>query len=247
MTQITFDYEDRTAVVTGGAQGIGLALCARFAASGATTYLLDVDESLAAEAAASLRGDVRPIAANVADSDEVGAAVAQILSGSGRIDVLVNNAGVLRDKVLWKLSDDEWDTVLAVHLDGTFRCTRAVVPAMREQGYGRIVNVTSYTGLHGNVGQAAYAAAKAGIIGFTKTAAKELARFGVTVNAISPAAKTRMIASIPDDRLAEMAQEIPMNRFADPEEISAAVAFLGAEEAGYITGVVLPVDGGHSI
>lgn len=247
MSQITFDYTGRTVVVTGGAQGIGLAICERFAASGATTYLLDVDEGEATAAARSLDGDVRALQVDVSDSAAVAAGVARIVEDSGRVDVVVNNAGVLRDKMLWKLTDDDWSTVLRVHLDGTFNLTRAVVPTMREQAYGRVINVTSYTGLHGNVGQAAYAAAKSGIIGFTKTAAKELARFGVTVNAISPAAKTRMIASIPPDQLEAMAQDIPMKRFAEPEEITAAVAFLGSEDARYVTGVVLPVDGGHSI
>jgi 3-oxoacyl-[acyl-carrier protein] reductase len=247
MTQATFDYSGRTVIVTGGAQGIGLALCARFAADGATTYLVDIDEGLAAEAAGTLAGDVRHAAADVGRTEAVEALVARAVEETGRVDVLVNNAGVLRDKVLWKLTDEDWETVLRVHLDGSFRCTRAVIPQMRAQSYGRIVNVTSYTGLHGNVGQGAYAAAKSGIIGLTRTGAKELARFGITVNAISPAARTRMIASIPEERLAEMAAEIPMNRFAEPEEIAAAVSFLGSDDAGYITGVVLPIDGGHSI
>ncbi|MEW2508210.1 SDR family oxidoreductase [Amycolatopsis sp. NPDC047767] len=127
------------------------------------------------------------------------------------------------------------------------RLTRACVPTFRAQGRGRVINVTSYTGLHGNVGQANYAAAKAGIIGFTKTTAKELARFGVTVNAISPNAETRMIASIPDEKRAELAAAIPMGRFADPSEMCAAIGFLASDEAAYITGVVLPVDGGISI
>ncbi len=134
-----------------------------------------------------------------------------------------------------------------MHLGGTFRLTRAATPVFREQGYGRVINVTSYTGLHGNVGQANYAAAKAGIIGFTRTAAKELAGFGVTVNAVSPNAETRMIASIPEDKKRELAAAIPLGRFADPSEMAAAVAFLASEEAGYVTGVVLPVDGGISI
>jgi 3-oxoacyl-[acyl-carrier protein] reductase len=163
---------------------------------------------------------------------------------TGRIDVVVNNAGLLRDKVLWKLEDRDWDAVLAVHLGGTFRFTRACVPYFRKQTYGRVINVTSYTGLHGNPGQAAYAAAKAGVIGFTKTAAKELARFGVTVNAISPNADTRMIASVTPEKRAELEALIPLRRFAQPAEMASAVMFLASEEAGYITGVVLPVDGG---
>ena len=128
---------------------------------------------------------------------------------TGRIDVVVNNAGILRDRVVWKLTDADWQAVLGVHLTGTFNMTRAAIPTMREQGYGRFVNVTSYTGLHGNVGQANYAAAKAGIIGFTRTTAKELARFGITVNAISPNAETDMVASIPEDRARAAARRDP--------------------------------------
>ena len=139
------------------------------------------------------------------------------------------------------------EAVLGVHLTGTFNMTRAAVPVMREQQYGRIVNVTSYTGLHGNVGQANYAAAKAGIIGFTRTTAKELAGFGIMVNAISPNAETDMVASIPPDRLAELQASIPMRRFADPAEVAPAMGFLASKQAGYITGVVPPVDGGLSI
>jgi 3-oxoacyl-[acyl-carrier protein] reductase len=177
----------------------------------------------------------------------VGDAVARAVSDTGRLDVVVNNAGLLRDTVLWKMTDDDWDRVLAVHAGGTFRVTRAAVPYFRERGYGRIVNVTSYTGLHGNVGQANYATAKAGIIGFTKTAAKELARFGITVNAISPNAETRMIAGVPEEKRAELIAGIPMGRFAEPGEMFGAIAFLASDEAGYITGTVLPVDGGLSM
>jgi 3-oxoacyl-[acyl-carrier protein] reductase len=145
------------------------------------------------------------------------------------------------------MDDEAWEQVLAVHLGGTFRFTRACVPHFREQQYGRVISFTSYTGLHGNMGQANYAAAKAGLIGFTKTAAKELARFGVTVNAISPNANTRMIASMPAAVREQAEAHIPLGRFAEPEEMAAAVAFLASEEAGYITGIVLPVDGGISM
>jgi 3-oxoacyl-[acyl-carrier protein] reductase len=160
---------------------------------------------------------------------------------------LVNNAGILRDGVLWKMTDEDWDAVLAVHAGGTFKFTRACVPHFRARSYGRIINVTSYTGLRGNTGQANYATAKAGIIGFTKTAAKELARFGISVNAISPNAETRMVAAIPPEKLAELAAAIPMGRFAQPSEMCAAVGFLASDISGYITGVVLPVDGGISM
>jgi 3-oxoacyl-[acyl-carrier protein] reductase len=145
------------------------------------------------------------------------------------------------------MTDDQWNSVLAVHVTGTFNVTRAAVPHMRAAGYGRIINVTSYTGMHGNIGQSNYAAAKGGIIGFTKSVAKETARFGITCNAISPNAATAMVASVPPDKLAEMTASFPMGRFADPSEMAAAVAFLSSDEAAYITGVVLPVDGGVSM
>jgi 3-oxoacyl-[acyl-carrier protein] reductase len=186
----------------------------------------------------------RGVGTDVTGTEAVEAAVKQAADDTGRVDIVVNNAGILRDKMLWKLTDEDWSAVLDIHLGGTFRLTRAAVPYFRKQSYGRVVNVTSYTGMHGNAGQANYAAAKAGIIGFTKTAAKELARFGVTVNAISPNAETRMIESIPADRRSEVEASIPLARFGAPSEMCAAVAFLASEEAGYITGVVLPVDGG---
>jgi 3-oxoacyl-[acyl-carrier protein] reductase len=242
---ITFDFTGRTVIVTGAARGIGLEIGRFFRGAGADTILVDFDGEELAKAAAEV-GAIG-VQADVSKTEDVDRVVATAIEQTGRVDVLVNNAGILRDKVLWKLTDDDWEAVLAVHAGGTFRFTRACVPHFREQGYGRIINVTSYTGLHGNTGQSNYAMAKAGIIGFTKTAAKELARFGVTVNAISPNAETRMVASIPPEKLAELAAGIPMGRFAHPSEMCAAVAFLAAEESGYITGVVLPVDGGLSM
>jgi 3-oxoacyl-[acyl-carrier protein] reductase len=236
------DFRGRTVVITGAARGIGLALGGAFTDAGAQVVAVDVDEEVLTAAAREI--DAVPAVADVANTKDVDRVIAEAVERTGRVDVLVNNAGILRDAVLWKLSDQDWHAVLAVHLGGTFRFTRACVPHFRRQAYGRVVNVTSYTGLHGNVGQAAYAAAKAGVVGFTKTAAKELARFGVTVNAISPNAETRMIASVPNDMRAKLEALIPLGRFADPDEIAAGVTFLASEEAGYITGAVLPVDGG---
>jgi 3-oxoacyl-[acyl-carrier protein] reductase len=240
---VNFDFTGRSVIVTGAARGIGLAIARHFRAANANVFMVDFDRDELTVAANDLGAGA--IVANVAETADVERAVGAVLAETGRIDVLVNNAGILRDKVLWKLTDDDWDQVLATHAGGTFRFTRACVPHFREQQSGRVINVTSYTGLHGNRGQANYAAAKAGIIGFTKTAAKELARFGVTVNAISPNAATRMTASIPEDKIAEVTGPIP--RFADPSEMSAAICFLASDEAGYITGVTLPVDGGLSI
>jgi 3-oxoacyl-[acyl-carrier protein] reductase len=241
----TFDFSGRTVIVTGAARGVGEAMVGSFLASGASVIAVDRDaEALSASTVAS---SAIAIAADVAVTEDVKRVVATAVDQTGRVDVLVNNAGILRDTVLWKLSDEDWDAVLGVHLGGTFRFTRACVPQFRAQQYGRVINVTSYTGLHGNRGQAAYAAAKAGIIGFTKTAAKELAPFGVTVNAISPNAETRMIESLSEAGRTALTSLIPLGRFAPPEEIVSAVAFLGSAEAGYITGVVLPVDGGMSM
>jgi 3-oxoacyl-[acyl-carrier protein] reductase len=242
---VTFDFTGRTVIVTGAARGIGLELARRFRRSGAAVYLLDFDPNELASAATDVGGVAVPT--DVRSTEAAEAAVQRAVDETGRLDVVVNNAGILRDKVVWKLTDADWDEVLAVHLGGTFRLTRAAVPTFREQQYGRIINVTSYTGLHGNTGQANYAAAKAGIVGFTKTCAKELARFGVTVNAISPNADTRMIASIPDEKRQELTDAIPMRRFAAASEISATVCFLASQAAGYVTGAVVPVDGGLSM
>lgn len=245
MGHINFDYSDRSVIITGGARGIGLELGKAFVEWGASVCLVDRDEDEVNSAAASI--GALPVVANVSDSKEVNRAVALVAELTGRVDVLVNNAGILRDGVVWKMTDDDWEAVMATHAGGAFRFTRAVVPHFRAQGSGRIINVTSYSGIRGNTGQANYATAKAGIIGFTKTTAKELARFGITVNAISPNAATRMVESIPANKLAELAAAVPMGRFAEPHEMAPAVGFLASDEAAYITGVVLPVDGGISI
>lgn len=245
MGNVKFDFAGRTVVVTGAARGVGRAIAEHFHASGAAVYLVDFDAE-AVEAAAKDMG-ATGLAADVSDSDQVNAVVERVVADTGRIDVLVNNAGIVRDAMLWKLTDFDYESVMAVHAGGTFRFTRAAVPQFRRQGSGRIINVTSYTGLRGNPGQSNYAMAKAGIIGFTKTAAKELAYFGITVNAISPNAQTRMIESIPPEKKAQLTETIPMRRFGDPAEMADAVAFLASDEASYITGVVLPVDGGLSL
>jgi 3-oxoacyl-[acyl-carrier protein] reductase len=241
---LSYDFRGRTAVVTGAARGIGYEIARLFTEGGATVYIADFDPEETVSAAERL--GARPLIVDVS-SPSVGEVIDQVVDEAGSLDILVNNAGILRDGVLWKMTDADWQSVLDVHLTGTFRLTRAAVTPMRAQGFGRIVNVTSYSGMHGNFGQANYAAAKAGIIGFTKTAAKELANFGITVNAISPNAQTRMISSIPDAKLAELTALIPVHRFAEPHEIASGVGFLASDEAAYITGVVLPIDGGVSM
>jgi 3-oxoacyl-[acyl-carrier protein] reductase len=241
----SFDFSGKTVLITGAARGIGLTAARRFAAAGADVFMVDIDHDVLESAAAEVGG--RAIVADVARSTEVDAVVAETLDATGRVDVLFNNAGVLRDHALWNTNDADWELVVETSLGGTFRFTRACVPAFRRQRSGRVINVTSYTGLRGNFGQTAYAAAKAGVIGFTKTAARELARFGVTVNAISPNAQTRMVDSIPPEYRDELRKQIPFGRWAEPDEIVGGVLFLASEDAGYVTGVVLPLDGGISM
>jgi 3-oxoacyl-[acyl-carrier protein] reductase len=245
MAEVSFNFDGSTVVVTGAARGIGLEMSRFFAEAGATVFMVDVDREEIERAAATVGG--LPAPGDVTRGEDVQSIVAGAIEETGRIDVVINNAGLLRDKVLWKISEEDWDAVIDVSLGGTFRFTHACVPHFRAQGSGRVINVSSYTGLHGNIGQAAYAAAKAGVVGFTKTAAKELARFGVTVNAIVPNARTRMIESIPEPQLEQLEALIPLGRFGEPSEMAAATAFLASDAGAYITGVVLPVDGGMSM
>ena len=240
------DFSTSSVLVTGGAQGIGYEIARYFVDAGARVSVLDRDAAQLKQVWDAREG-IRQVAVDVADAAAVNEAVDEVVAWAGGIDVAVNNAGITRDAVVWKLTDEQWKAVLDVHLGGTFAVTRAVIPHMRAVGSGRIVNVTSYTGMHGNVGQANYAAAKGGIIAFTKSVAKEVARFGITVNAISPNASTAMVAAIPPERLAEITASVPLGRFAEPAEIAPAIGFLASAQAAYVTGIVLPVDGGVSM
>jgi 3-oxoacyl-[acyl-carrier protein] reductase len=246
MVNITFDFSGKGVLVTGAAQGIGYEIVKLFADAGASVTAIDRNESTLAQAWDGVAG-VTCAAADVADAGGIQAVVDAALARVGRVDVAVNNAGITRDAVVWKLTSEAWQAVLDVHLTGTFNVTRAVVPPMRAAGFGRVINITSYTGMHGNIGQANYAAAKAGIIGFTKTVAKETARFGITVNAVSPNAMTAMVEGVPPEKLTELTALVPLGRFGAPSEMAPLVAFLASDEAAYITGAVLPVDGGLSM
>ena len=244
--RITPDFAGATVLVTGGAQGIGYEIARYFLDAHARVAVLDYDKTRLVEAWDGV-DNVHVAAVDVSDGDAVQAAVDGVVDWAGGVDIAVNNAGIARDAVVWKLTDEQWRSVLDVHVTGTFTVTRSVVPHMRAAGAGRIINVTSYTGMHGNVGQANYAAAKGGIIAFTKSVAKEVARFGITCNAISPNASTPMVASVPADKLAEMTASVPLGRFAEASEMAPAVGFLASEQAAYVTGIVLPVDGGVSM
>ncbi|PKZ63812.1 3-oxoacyl-ACP reductase [Gordonia terrae] len=244
--RITPDFGGSTVLVTGGAQGIGYEIASYFHSSGARVAVFDHDKARLDEAWGGT-DNVHLAAVDVSDGSAVSTAVDDVVAWAGGIDVAVNNAGIARDAVVWKLTDEQWDSVLAVHATGTFTVTRSVVPHMRAAGAGRIINVTSYTGMHGNIGQSNYAAAKGGIIAFTKSVAKEVARFGITCNAISPNASTAMVAAVPPDKLAEMTASVPAGRFAEASEMAPAVGFLASQQAAYVTGIVLPVDGGVSM
>ncbi len=243
---------DRTAIVTGAAQGIGAAVARAFAAAGARVCIAD----RAGDRADALAAELRAAGAlaigcgcDVARRADVDAAVAAAQAQWGPVDILVNNAGVTRPAMLHKMTQAQWDEVLAVHLTGSFHFLQAVVPQMIERRRGRIVNVTSTAGVQGTIGQVNYSAAKAGIVGLTMSAAKELARYGITVNAVAPGAATPMTETIrTDERFrGKYLDRIPMGRWAEPEEIAPVFVFLASDAASYVTGQILAADGGLTI
>ncbi|MRG60040.1 SDR family oxidoreductase [Agromyces sp. CFH 90414] len=244
----------RTAIVTGGARGIGAATARRLAADGHAVAVVDLLEEHAAETVASITdegGRALAIGADVSDADVVAAAVARVADELGAPTILVNNAGILRDNLLFKMSDGDWDAVMQVHLRGAFLMTRAVQAHQVEAKWGRIVNLSSTSAL-GNRGQANYAAAKAGLQGFTKTLAIELGRYGITANAVAPGfiatdmlRQTAERMSITFEQLLEgAAKEIPVGRVGQPEDVAAAVAYFCSEAASFVSGQVLYVAGG---
>ena len=245
-------FAGKTAVVTGGSRGIGRAVCVELARQGANIVLCYAGNETAAEETAALcreaGAQVLAVRCDVTDEAAVKALVKAALDSFGRVDILVNNAGVTKDGLLMAMSEADFDAVVDTNLKGAFLCTKAVCRPMMKQRYGRIVNLSSVVGLHGNAGQANYAASKAGVIGLTKSAAKELASRGVTINAVAPGyIETDMTAVLPDSVKEKVQSAIPTMRLGAAEEVAKAVAFLCSDEAAYITGQVLAVDGGMSM
>jgi 3-oxoacyl-[acyl-carrier protein] reductase len=238
-------FTGKVALITGGAQGIGLAIAATLHQAGAVVIIGDLDEAKAKEAAAGLGGEAASIRLNVADEGDVKQATAQLLSERQRIDILVCNAGITRDSLLLRMKPEEWESVLAVNLHGTFYCIKQVLPAMTKQRFGRIVTISSIVGVMGNAGQANYAASKAAVIGLTKSVAREYASRNVTANAVAPGfIDTVMTQRLSESVRRQLLEQIPLARLGTPQDIAAAVKFLVSEDAAYITGQVLHVNGG---
>ncbi len=239
----------KVALVTGGSRGIGRAVALKLAENGADVAINYAGNTAAAEevkaAIEKLGRRAMLVQGSVADTDGVQALVNQVVKELGRLDILINNAGITRDGLLMRMKEADWDAVLETNLKGVFNCSKAVMRTMMKQKRGRIVNMASVVGEMGNAGQANYAAAKAGVIGFTKSLAKEVASRGITVNAVAPGfIATDMTKVLTDDQKAEMAKSIPLGRAGQPEDVANAVLFLVSDEAAYITGQVLNVDGG---
>nr|WP_316640767.1 3-oxoacyl-ACP reductase FabG [uncultured Roseateles sp.] len=243
--------QNKVCIITGAAQGIGLATALKFAAEGAIVVACDVKVAAVAEAVAQLRAtgaQAQGYPLNVTDREQVDAMVASVLAQFGRIDVLVNNAGITKDARLQKMTLEQFDAVIDVNLRGVFHCAQAVADAMVAQGSGVILNASSVVGIYGNFGQTNYAASKFGVIGFTKTWARELGPKGVRVNAVAPGfVETPILSTIPDKVLDHMREQVPLKRLGKPEEIANVYAFLASDEASYVNGAVLEVSGGMTV
>jgi 3-oxoacyl-[acyl-carrier protein] reductase len=239
---------DKKALVTGAAQGIGKAIAYTLAKEGADVAICDVNLEKAQETAKELESlGVKSTAykTNVADPKECEQLIESVIKDFGKLDILVNNAGVTRDGLLIRMSEQDWDLVISINLKGTFNCTKAAVKAMMKARYGRIINVSSVIGLMGNAGQTNYSASKAGVLGITKSVAKEYANRNITVNAVAPGyIQTAMTEKLTPEQREAMLKFVPLNRMGQPQDVANVVLFLASPLADYITGQVIPVDGG---
>jgi 3-oxoacyl-[acyl-carrier protein] reductase len=245
------ELANQVAVVTGAGRGIGQAIALKLAAAGADIACVDLKLEFCAETVQKTQALGRkawPFAANVSDAANVEAVAEQILTATGKVDILVNNAGITKDGLLMRMSEADWDAVLDINLKGTFLFTKAFSRSLLKQRSGRIVNIASVIGLIGNAGQCNYGASKAGVIGFTKSAARELASRGITVNAIAPGfIETAMTAKLGPEAREALSKQIPLGSLGQPDDVANAVLFLASPAARYITGQVLSVDGGMAM
>jgi 3-oxoacyl-[acyl-carrier protein] reductase len=239
------DLTGRTALVTGSTRGIGRSIAETLAGAGARVAIVGRDQARAAEVAASIGGSAQGFSVDVGDSASVVSLVEGVEAAFGQIDILVNNAGLTRDNLLFRIKDDDWDTVLDANLKGAFVAIRAAARGMMKRRWGRIINIASIVGITGNKGQANYSASKAGLIGLTKSVAKELGSRNILVNAVAPGfIETDMTAAMTPEARAALSGQIPLDRLGTPQDIAGTVAFLASDYAAYITGQVLVVDGG---
>ena len=240
--------ENKVAIITGGASGIGKAATEKFVAEGARVAIWDVNEEQGNALESQLGESTKFYKVNTADYEAVKSAAEKVSSDFGQVHILVNNAGITRDATLLKMTDEQWDQVINVNLKGVFNCTRALAAHFKEKLYGRIINTSSVVALYGNFGQTNYVATKAGVIGMTKTWAKEFGKYNITVNAVAPGfIATDMVKSMPEKVLDMMKGKAPLGRLGQPEDIANAYAFLASDEASFISGTCLSVDGAVTI
>ena len=249
--RLATDLSGQVAIVTGAARGLGRAIAETLARAGATLACVDVNAQTLADTVAAISaagGQAEPFPCDVTNSERVNQVVDEVVKKWGRLDILVNNAGVTRDGLVVRMKDEQWDLVLNINLRGTFLFTRAAARPMMKGAHGRIINIASVSGLMGNPGQANYSASKAGVIGLTRTVARELAGRAITVNAVAPGfIATEMTAALGEDLLAQIKKEIPLGRLGDPQDVADAVLYLASDAASFITGHVLTLDGGLTV